>query len=259
MWKGPSMPCSEALRVQAYFDGELDATAAVAVEQHLENCAECAALYADLDATRKLVRESAAYHRADDDLRRSITEKLDREGGRPAKSHGWHAGDRRFLSGLASGAGAMALAAVFVFFLTAPPTPNLLVVDVTNAHLRSLMSDHLIDVVSSDRHTVKPWFAGHTDVSPPAIDFSKQGFRLVGGRADYVNGHRAAVVVYRHGLHVINVFAWAADAEKLPDTVTRNGYHIVFWKSGDLVFCAVSDTGESELTELVRLMKETKA
>jgi anti-sigma factor RsiW len=259
LWKGPSMPCNEALRVQAYFDGELDATAAVAVEQHLEICTECAALYADLDAARKLMRESAAYRRTGDDLRQSITEMLDRESGGPAKSRRWYAGDRRFLSGLTSGVGATALAAAFVFFLAAPPAPNLLVADVTNAHLRSLMSDHLIDVVSSDHHTVKPWFAGHTDVSPPAIDYSKQGFRLIGGRADYVDGHRAAVVVYRHGLHVINVFAWAADAEKVPDPVTRNGYHIVFWKNGDLVFCAVSDTGESELTDLVRLMKETKS
>lgn len=256
--KGPFMSCNEALRVQAYFDGELDATAAVAVEQHLETCAECAVLYTDLDAARKLLRENAVYHRPDDDLRQSITEMLDRESGGPAKSRRWHSGDRRFLSGLMSGVGATALAAAFVFFLAAPPAPNL-VADVTNAHLRSLMSDHLIDVVSSDHHTVKPWFAGHTDVSPPAIDYSKQGFRLIGGRADYVDGHRAAVVVYRHGLHVINVFAWAADSEKLPDPVTRNGYHIVFWKSGDLVFCAVSDTGESELTELVRLMKETKS
>jgi anti-sigma factor RsiW len=253
------MPCNEALRVQAYFDGELDAHAAVAVEQHLESCVECAALYADLEATRKLVRESATYCRADDGLRLSIAERLDREGGQSAKSRRWYSGDRRFFSGLASGVGATALAAALIFFLAAPPPTNLLVADVTNAHLRSLMSDHLTDVVSSDRHTVKPWFAGHADVSPPAIDFSKQGFRLVGGRADYVDGHRAAVVVYRHGLHVINVFAWAADAEKLPDAVTRNGYHIVFWKNGDLVFCAVSDTGESELTELVRLMKETKA
>ena len=259
LWKGPSMPCNEALRVQAYFDGELDATAAVAVEQHLASCAECAALYGDLDATRKLVRESAAYHRADDDLRQSITEMLDREGGGSAKSRRGFIGDRRFLSGLTSGVGASVLAAAMVFFLAVPPAPNLLVADVTNAHLRSLMSDHLIDVASSDHHTVKPWFAGHTDVSPPATNFAKQGFTLVGGRADYVDGHRAAVVVYRHGLHIINVFAWAAGSERLPDAVTRNGYHIVFWESGDLVFCAVSDTGESEMAQLVRLIKETKA
>lgn len=253
------MPCNDGLRVQAYFDGELDATAAVEVERHLESCAECALLLAELEETRRLVRDSAVYHRADDDLRERIAGLMDRESGRPAKRARGFVGDRRFLSGLTSGVGVTALAATLIFFLAAPPASDLLVADVTNAHLRSLMSDHLIDVVSSDHHTVKPWFAGHTDVSPPAIDYSKQGFRLVGGRADYVDGHRAAVVVYRHGLHVINVFAWAADGEKLPDAVVRNGYHIVFWKSGDLVFCAVSDTGESELTELVRLMKETKA
>jgi anti-sigma factor RsiW len=253
------MPCNEALRVQAYFDGELDAAAAVSVEQHLEGCVECASLYSDLNATRKLIRESAVYHRADDDLRQSVTDLLDRESGGSAKPGRRHVADRRFLSGLFSGAGATALMAAFVFLLNVPPAPNQLVADVTNAHLRSLMSDHLVDVVSSDHHTVKPWFAGHTDVSPPAVDFSKDGFRLVGGRADYVDGHRAAVVIYRHGLHVINVFTWAAAGEQLPGATTRDGYHIVFWKNGDLVFCAVSDVGESELADLVRLMKQTKA
>jgi anti-sigma factor RsiW len=253
------MPCNEALRVQAYFDGELDAVAAVDVERHLENCAECAALYADLDATRKLVRGSAVYHRADDDLRDSLIEKLGDGGHSTTKSSPRYFGDRKFLSGLTSGVGATALAAVMVFFLAAPAAPNMLVADVTNAHLRSLMSDHLIDVVSTDHHTVKPWFAGHTDVSPPVTNFAKQGFTLIGGRADYVDGHRAAVVVYRHGLHVINVFTWAANGEKMPDDVTRDGYHIVFWQSGDLVFCAVSDTGEGELADLVRLIKSTKA
>jgi anti-sigma factor RsiW len=253
------MPCNEALRVQAYFDGELDAVAAVDVERHLENCVECAALYADLDATRKLVRGSATYYRADDSLRESIVDKLSKGADPFAKSSRRYFGDRKFLSGLTSGVGATALAAVMVFFLAAPPAPNLLVADVTNAHLRSLMSDHLIDVVSTDHHTVKPWFAGHTDVSPPVTNFAKQGFTLVGGRADYVDGHRAAVVVYRHGLHVINVFTWAANGKKMPDDVTRDGYHIVFWQSGDLVFCAVSDTGEGELADLVRLIKNTKA
>ena len=125
-----------------------------------------------------------------------------------------------------------------------------------NAHLRSLMSDHLIDVVSSDRHTVKPWFAGHTDVSPPAADFDKEGYKLIGGRADYVDGHRAAVVVYRHGLHIVNVFAWAASAEKLPGEVTQKGYNIVCWNKADLDYCAVSDTGMDELLDLVRLIKQ---
>jgi anti-sigma factor RsiW len=119
-----------------------------------------------------------------------------------------------------------------------------------------MMSDHLVDVVSSDRHTVKPWFAGHTDVSPPAIDFADRGYKLVGGRADYIDGHRAAVVVYRHGAHVINVFAWTGDNEKLPASTSRNGYRIMFWRHGNLSFGAVSDAGPTELDTLVRLVRQ---
>jgi anti-sigma factor RsiW len=245
------MSCNEALRLQAYFDGELDAGAVLEVERHLEGCADCALLLADLEAARKLIRQNAPYHRADGGLRKAVTKSLDREEGvrRPAFA------SRRFLSGAASGAGAMALAALAVFFFYAPQADPL-AGDLMNAHLRSLMSDHLIDVASSDRHTVKPWFAGHTDVSPPAADFAQQGYRLIGGRADYVDGHRAAVVVYRHGLHVINVFAWASGAGKLPDEATRKGYHIVCWRSADLDYCAVSDTGMDELLDLVRLIKQ---
>jgi anti-sigma factor RsiW len=253
------MPCHEALQLQAYFDGELDAAAALGVERHLESCADCAALLADLEHARKLVRASAAYHRADDGLRERIVDRIGRERSDRRKSVLWFAPDRRFLSGLGSGAGATALAAAMVFFLAAPPASNApLTTDLVNAHLRSLMSDHLYDVASSDRHTVKPWFAGHTDVSPPAADFSAQGFRLIGGRADYVDGHRSAVTVYRHGRHIINVFAWAADAEPLPQAATRNGYHVRCWRGSDLVFCAVSDTGQSELQDLTRLIGNTK-
>jgi anti-sigma factor RsiW len=247
------MPCNEGLRLQAYFDGELDAGAVLEVERHLQSCADCAGLLADLEATRQLIRRDAPYHRAPAGLRAGIMASLDREEGvqapPPARV------SRRFLSGAASGAGATALAAMLVFFL-AVPRPDPLAGDLMNAHLRSLMSDHLIDVVSSDRHTVKPWFAGHTDVSPPAADFAKEGYKLIGGRADYVDGHRAAVVVYRHGLHIVNVFAWAASSEKLPGEVTQKGYHIVCWTSADLDYCAVSDTGMDELLDLVRLIKQ---
>ena len=149
----------------------------------------------------------------------------------------------------------MAFAGALAFLLMLP-SANPVVDDLTNAHLRSMMSDHLIDVVSSDRHTVKPWFAGHTDVSPPAVDFASDGYKLIGGRADYVDGHRAAVVVYRHGAHVINVFAWTHDDEKLPATASRNGYRFAFWRQGNLSFGAVSDTGPDELLALVDLVRK---
>ena len=107
---------------------------------------------------------------------------------------------------------------------------------------------------STDRHTVKPWFAGHADVSPTVTDFSDQGYKLIGGRADYFDRQRAAVVVYQHGAHVINVFSWSADGARLPKDTTRNGYHLAFWKIGNLNYCAVSDTGWDELAKLESLM-----
>jgi anti-sigma factor RsiW len=249
------MSCNEDLRLQAYFDGELDAGATLEIERHLVSCVSCALLLADLEATRKLIQQDAPYHRAGAALRESIMEGLGREGGAHASRQRRFDFSGRFLPGATAGASVMALAAALVFFLFLPQ-PEPLVDDLMNAHLRSLMSDHMIDVVSSDRHTVKPWFAGHTDVSPPAADFAKEGYTLVGGRADYVDGHRAAVVVYRHGLHVINVFAWAKSSEKLPGELTRKGYHIACWNGADLDYCAVSDTGMDELLALVRLIKQ---
>ena len=249
------MSCNEGLEVQAYFDGESDARAVIETERHLESCVDCASLLGDLEATRKLIRRESPYHRAGPTLHEKIRKMLDREVGIVTARQLRFSPPRHFLSGAASGAGAMALAAALAVFLFVPQ-PDPLVGDVMNAHLRSLMSDHLIDVVSSDRHTVKPWFAGHTDVSPPAADFSREGYKLVGGRADYVDGHRAAVVVYRHGAHIINIFAWAAGSEKLPTEETQKGYHIACWRGADLSYCAVSDTGMDELLDLVRLMKQ---
>ena len=252
------MSCNEALRVHAYCDGELDAAAAAEVERHLETCPDCADLLKDIEQTRAALRQDAPYYRANDELRERIGDALDgEEGKRRPRVPAWTASS--FLTGAVGGSGVTALAAVVAFFLLAQPAPNLLVADLTNAHLRSMMSDHVIDVVSSDRHTVKPWFAGHTDVSPPAVNFAPQGYALVGGRADYIDGHRAAVVVYRHGKHVINVFAWAAGNEQLPGSADRNGYHLLFWRSGNLDFCAVSDAGLEEMKTLTELIQKAGA
>jgi anti-sigma factor RsiW len=136
---------------------------------------------------------------------------------------------------------------------------NPLLDDLVSAHVRSLMPEHLIDVVSTDKHTVKPWFAGHTDVSPVVADFDAQGYRLVGGRADYFDHQRAAVVVYQHGPHVINVFSWAADERGVPENTTRNGYHLAFWRTGNIVYCAVSDTAWEELMRLVTLLQDASS
>jgi anti-sigma factor RsiW len=245
------MPCEQAHRIEAYLDGELDSANAAAVEQHLEGCIECAALRAQTGTLRTAIRQSATYHRADAALRVRIRTALDEAAPRSSVVP-WF---RNVWTGAAGGAMATAMAASLAFFFLIPAATDPLVADVTNAHLRAIASAHLIDVVSTDRHTVKPWLAAHADLSPPVADFSNQGFKLIGGRVDFVDGNRAAVTVYRHGAHIVNVFAWANYPESLPDFATRNGYHIVFWRSGNLVFCAISDTAVDDILELSRLLK----
>lgn len=252
------MQCAESLRVQAYFDGEVDALAAADIERHAEHCPECRALLTDLEQTRTLLRRELEYARAPSALRERIARMLDRESPdsipRPALARrpAWRA--RPFWLGASGGVGA-ALAASAAFMFLSPVAPDPVLAALTAAHVRSLMPSHLTDVVSTDQHTVKPWFAGHADVSPVVADFAPQGYRLAGGRADYFDGQRVAVAVYEHGPHVINVFTWAGGRHSYPGTATLNGYHAVFWRVGSLQYCAVSDAGWEELQALVRLLR----
>jgi anti-sigma factor RsiW len=294
--------CAESLRVQAYFDAEVDAVSAADIERHLEHCAECRELLRDLEQVRTVLRRDSDYARTPAELRSKIMRALDQERaaeiqvaeGAPASegaaapvgtatpagsatpvrtaapqgtafprgtprpreqvSPTWRM--RSFWVGALGGVGGTAIAAAFAFLLLVPRFANPLLDQLVSAHVRSLMPSHLIDVVSTDKHTVKPWFTGHADVSPAVADFEPQGYRLVGGRVDYLDHQRSAVVVYQHGAHVINVFSWAGRDRALPADATRSGYHFAFWKAGDLDYCAVSDTGWDELLGLVRLLRD---
>jgi anti-sigma factor RsiW len=254
--------CAESLRVQAYFDDELDALAAVELERHLEGCDECRALHADLQRLRRSIR-SDLVPRVRPQLRTRVMRALDAQDAPArapaplAKRPAW--GARGFWLGAFSGLAGSAVAASLWFLLLSPTLGNALLDDVVSAHVRSLMPAHLIDVESTDHHTVKPWFSGHADVSPVVEDFASEGFRLVGGRADYLEHQRAAVVVYEHGAHVINVFSWEDRHSGVAKETTRNGYHMVFWTSGDLQYCAVSDAGWDELRRLVTLLQDQGA
>jgi anti-sigma factor RsiW len=253
------MACNEALRTQAYFDGELDAAASALIEQHLADCGACAGLLRDLQHQRDAVRDTSSYYRPEPEFRSTVSQLLDRESGNSRHALPQPVRGKPFWLGFATGIVPAALAAAVAIYVTSGPATEGVADDLVNAHLRSLVSTHLIDVASSDQHTVKPWFAGHADVSPPAVDFPQQDYRLIGGRADFAGGRRTAVVVYRHGAHIINVFAWRRSGAAQPDSVTRNGYHVQCWTNGDLDFCAVSDTAEEELSGLVRLLKDIKS
>jgi anti-sigma factor RsiW len=119
--------------------------------------------------------------------------------------------------------------------------------EIIDAHVRSLLPGHLFDVASSDRHTVKPWFTGKTDIAPPVIDLSAAGFPLLGGRLDYVDGHMAAVLAYGHGLHTINLFIWRSAGDEATQSFVVKGYSMVHWTAGGLSYWAVSDAAPAEL------------
>jgi len=253
------MPCAETPRVQVYLDSEVDALTAADVERHLEHCAECQQLRLDIETLRTTLRRDVPEFRTPPALRAQIMRALDAEGATDSAVRKNVARDywrlRSFWTGVLGGLATAAAAAMFAWIVLIPSFTNPVVDEVLHAHVSSLMTSHLIDVVSTDRHTVKPWFAGRAEVSPPVADFVTQGYRLAGGRVDYLRHQRAAVVVYQHGAHVINVFCWASARAPLPRNATRNGYHLAFWSSGDLSYAAVSDTGWDELGELERLLK----
>jgi anti-sigma factor RsiW len=251
--------CAEDLRVQAYFDGELDEAAAADVQRHLAGCADCRALLEDLQRLRTVIRRDLNPV-ASPQLRDRITQALDAQAPAPVTVLTPRAPRKRsFWLGALSGVGGSALAAGVLFVLLSPMLGSALQQELVSAHVHSLLPSQLIQVESSDHHTVKPWFAGHADVSPVVADFAGAGYRLVGGRTDTVDRQRAAVLVYQHGAHVINVFSWEARHGGIARDTSRNGYHMIFWTDADLQYCAVSDTGWNELAALVRLIREQGA
>jgi anti-sigma factor RsiW len=242
------MNCSELLRTQAYLDGALDGAAAAEAEQHIRGCAECQRLSADVADLSDALGRDATKYRAPEALRARVRAALH------ADAHGRKA-SRSFWFGAAGGSALTALAAGLAFILILPPSAETLSQAVTDAHTSALLRGAAIEVASSDHHTVKPWFAGKVDVSPPVADFASEGFELVGGRLDSVAGTRAAVVVYRHGEHEIDLFVWPSSGAKLPGESLRHGYRSFFWKSGDLYFAAVSDTERGELVKFTNLVR----
>jgi anti-sigma factor RsiW len=243
------MSCDESLQTQSYLDGELHGAAAEAAERHLQTCAACQTIAADAADVSDLLRK-ATRHRAPDALRGRVRAALDRETvRRPARS---------FWFGAASGAGVSALAAGFAILALLPPSVATLTQSVTDAHARALVNGPLIMVVSSNHHTVKPWLAAHAALSPPVTDFAAEGFALTGGRVDEVAGSRAAVMVYSHGNHRIDLFAWPDRGAPLPAPGMAHGFRSQFWKRGDLDFAAVSDVDSGAFEKFIGLAREQR-
>lgn len=249
------MSCPETLRTQAFIDGEIDGAEAEAVERHIAGCAECQALCAEAAMVSDALRAEASRFAAPASLREKVSAALDAAERRRGPALGRLRPPLGFWGGAASGAGATALAAGLAALMLLPPSAATLAEAVAQAHADALMRGREIAVVSTDHHTVKPWFAGRIALSPPVADFTSEGYRLVGGRVDRAAGAPAAVVVYRHGGHEIDLFVWADRGQALPAAAVNHGYRSMFWKRKDLDFAAVSDTSEPELAKFAQLVQ----
>ncbi len=254
------MNCSEAeVLIHALLDGELDAGHAREVEAHVATCADCAGKLAAFRAMRGAMADASLKEAAPAHLRSRIAAALPEPPPRAAglaapRFNPWRLNRRFFVGGFAVGAALSgAVAASLVIGVFRDDQDQRIAGEVVSAHLRSLQPGHLTDVETSDQHTVKPWFNGKLDVAPPVIDLTAEGFTLIGGRLDDINGETAAAIVYRRRNHVINLFVrqslGAAAAHKFAASETRHGFNVRHWTDGGLDFWAVSDINAGELDE----------
>ena len=243
------------LQLDAYVDGELAPGDARELETHLKACVECARLHEARVALSATIREQVPAFRAPDALRNRVRAALRNAAEAPIPRRLMPSVAARWLALAAS----LALVAVGSWRLgLSRAGADALAGQVLASHVRSLMPGHLTDVVSSDQHTVKPWFNGKLDFSPPVYDFAGRGFPLVGGRLDYLVGRPAAALVYGRRQHLINVFLWPAKQGPVggPDVATRQGYHLLHWTTPDYAYWVVSDLGMTELHDFAQLVQQ---
>ena len=245
------LDCDACLRwIHAYLDNELDAVNAARVQAHLEHCASCRAEYATMEALRESVRRHVPYHAAPVALRTRVISQS-----RPRMAASIFPTASGWLAWLAPAFSTVALVIATTLYLAAPSAQDRLADDLISGHVRSLLEQHLTDVASSDRHTVKPWFTGKLDFSPPVYDFAQEGYPLLGGRLDYIGHRTVPALVYRHGRHIINLFIMpTAEADSDPHISSRRGFNLVSWRRDHLAFEAISDLNPEELEGFCRLM-----
>jgi anti-sigma factor RsiW len=236
--------------IEAYMDGELDPAQRSGVEAHLKTCKTCEASLTRLRRISEAIHAQALSYEATAELEDRVTKSIQQEAFRrpsraPAPFWAW-----------AAVAACVVLSLALAWTLRANRAGGSTIAqEVISDHVRSLMGGHLMDVPSTDRHTVKPWFAGKLDFSPDVKDLATEGFRLIGGRLDYLNGHPVAALIFQHQQHVVNLFTWPQPGNKEPPTVStaQNGYNAIHWSANGMTYWAVADMPPATLQEFAHL------
>jgi anti-sigma factor RsiW len=238
-------------QVDALLDGELAPADAAEIEAHLATCASCARFRAERLALRAAIGSEIPLAVASPELRARVRSAVRREAGRPARVRA-----RLAWTWLAAAA-TVALVATGSWQLGASRArAGALADQVLASHVRSLMPGHLSDVVSSDQHTVKPWFDGRLDFSPPVHDFAGRGYPLLGGRVDYVGGRLVAALAYAPRRHIVSVYVWPSNGTAPVSTAPdRNGYHVIHWATPAFTWWLASDIGAAELREFGAMLR----
>ena len=229
-------------RIHPYVDGELDIVNAREVELHLSACEECRRLEQRIRALSGALAASAPAYRAPAGLRKNVLAALRREA-KPARQNWWLV--------FATGAACALLLLVFAISQMTRAPHNAIADEVVANHVRSLLATHLVDIASSNQHAVKPWFDGKVDFAPEVRDLAGNGFPLVGGRLDYLNGKTVVALVYERNNHPINLFIVPASTNRAsePSVLTRRGYNLIHWTRGEMDYWAVSDLNAEELRQ----------
>jgi anti-sigma factor RsiW len=249
------MNCAEfEVMLHALIDGELDAGHAREVEAHVATCSACAEKLTSFRAMSEAMGGTTLKEVAPAHLRNRVEASLAPPPSRIVSMRSFFKPTRRsFFGGFALGSALSAAVAASLVLTVIRGDDQVVADEVVSAHIRSLQAGHLMDVATSDQHTVKPWFNGRVDVAPPVIDLTAESFTLLGGRLDYIDGEPVAAIVYQRRKHVINLFVAQHLGARHARTVTESiqGYNVRHWSQGGLDFWAVSDLAGDELDEFV--------
>lgn len=239
--------------LHAYIDDELDLVRSMELEDHLAECADCAQQVASFRALRAAVATPELRYAASEEFRARLMQQLERAERPPVR-------ERKMPSvpwwNWAAAAACLLIAIGGLLLYSGNRRDQTLARELVADHVRSLMATHLTDVLTSDQHTVKPWFTGKLDFSPRVRDLTTDDFDLVGGRLDYVDGHSAAAIVYQRRKHVINLFTWPAKSgDEPPHATALQGFNLVEWTQDGMYYCAISDLNQEELGQFVELVR----
>jgi len=247
------MTCKETKSLlNAYVDGELDSAGSLAVETHVRGCASCLNDVENLHALASAIENGSLRFKADARLKKRVQGAI-----RAAKPQARSAVSYwRWASALASAILISSLAWAITVHWARSSEETVLVSDIVSSHVRSMMANHVTDVSSSDSHTVKPWFSGKLDYSPPTKDLTGQGFRLIGGRLDYLDNRPVAALVYQRSQHLINLFVWPSNKAIGEEQLARQGFNLIHWTQSGMTFWLISELNPAELDECARLLRE---